>query len=280
MLGHWTMIGEPRYGLMKPGQNIPWALAFFGHPQSCQDLTNIFEQIHFRYWSPGIKTLIHDRIDHNSPTSKPLFLPTCSKQVIHQQSVHARFIPFHSCREYRIDYAIRPRQHRPPFHARCLRDNLYVCPSPRPLYPIYPVYLLSHNVLTAPASGFSSARPWCAWIISIWASHMPCGSPCSWQVFLSNPRSLSLNLPSLLSSGSRSIPITTRITWLLLLNGVSIHMIFACPLPDIILIRSIVIAFVFTGYILSLIVDLMPSAHKNLHNPKGYQPVQMSMALP
>lgn len=23
MLGHWTMIGEPRYGLMKPGQNIP-----------------------------------------------------------------------------------------------------------------------------------------------------------------------------------------------------------------------------------------------------------------
>jgi hypothetical protein len=50
-------------------------------------------------------------------------------------------------------------------------------------------------------------------------------------------------------------------------------------MPFIVLIGSTVIAFVFTGYILSLIVDLMPSAQRNLHDPKGYQRLEMNMSL-
>lgn len=48
------------------------------------------------------------------------------------------------------------------------------------------------------------------------------------------------------------------------------------------LTRSLVIAFVFTGYILSLIVDQLPSSQRNLQNPKGYQQLEMrtSMSLP
>jgi hypothetical protein len=44
------------------------------------------------------------------------------------------------------------------------------------------------------------------------------------------------------------------------------------------LIFILVIAFVFTGYILSFIVDLLPSTQKQLHVEKGYEQLEMAMA--
>lgn len=46
-----------------------------------------------------------------------------------------------------------------------------------------------------------------------------------------------------------------------------------------ILIILLVIAFVFTGYVLSLIVDQLPSSQRNLKDPKGYQQLEMSTAM-
>jgi hypothetical protein len=37
---------------------------------------------------------------------------------------------------------------------------------------------------------------------------------------------------------------------------------------------------VFTGYILSFIVDLLPSTQKQLHAEKGYEQLEMGMAHP
>ena len=138
---------------------------------------------------------------------------------------------------------------------------------------------LRYNLLTVSVWGSYSAQPWCAWIIYTSELHMLYGSLCSWQVSLSNRRSLSLSLPSLSSSASPSIPTTGITTRQLLLNGVSRYIVSTSPLPYIVLMCSTVIAFVFTGYILSLIVDLMPSAQRNLHNPKGYQQLEMSTGI-
>lgn len=46
-----------------------------------------------------------------------------------------------------------------------------------------------------------------------------------------------------------------------------------------VLMNSVVIAFVFTGYVLSLIVDQLPSSQRNLKDPKGYQQLEMSTAM-
>jgi len=137
---------------------------------------------------------------------------------------------------------------------------------------------LGYALLTVSVWGTSSAQPWCVWIISIWALHMLYVSPCSWRVLWLNCRSLSLNSLSLSSSGSRNTPTTTRTIWRRLLNGVCISSLGTWSVVLIL----VVIAFVFTGYILSLIVDQLPSSQRNLLNPKGYQQLEMttSMSLP
>lgn len=52
--------------------------------------------------------------------------------------------------------------------------------------------------------------------------------------------------------------------------------LFSWPFDFVLTCLIIVIAFVFTGYILSLIVDLLPSTQRKLHNSKGYQQLEMS----
>lgn len=67
------------------------------------------KQVHFRYWSPGIKTTVHDRLHHDSAASQSFVLSIYPKQGIHQQNLHTRFILFHRRRQHRLGYALGVR---------------------------------------------------------------------------------------------------------------------------------------------------------------------------
>ncbi|KAJ5308769.1 hypothetical protein N7508_004148 [Penicillium antarcticum] len=213
MLGHWTMIGEPRYGLMKPGQNIPFIS------------------------------------DIGAQELKPLFMIGCITTVLLLNLSFYQFI-----------------QNKGYVNKLCTHASFFFTVLGSTGLILLSVFdnidhHLTHDVfVTIFIVGYLiSAALMCLDYVHLGISHA-LREP---MIFTSFVIKLSFIIVEL------SLVIVFRVTEAIHYNENNM----AATLEW-------VIAFVFTGYILSFIVDLLPSTQKQLHVEKGYEQLEMAMAHP
>ncbi|OQD84288.1 hypothetical protein PENANT_c013G06202 [Penicillium antarcticum] len=213
MLGHWTMIGEPRYGLMKPGQNIPFIS------------------------------------DIGAQELKPLFMIGCITTVLLLNLSFYQFI-----------------QNKGYVNKLCTHASFFFTVLGSTGLILLSVFdnidhHLTHDVfVTIFIVGYLiSAALMCLDYVHLGISHA-LREP---MIFTSFVIKLSFIIVEL------SLVIVFRVTEAIHYNQNNM----AATLEW-------VIAFVFTGYILSFIVDLLPSTQKQLHVEKGYEQLEMAMAHP
>ncbi|KAJ5996143.1 hypothetical protein N7499_007542 [Penicillium canescens] len=213
MLGHWTMIGEPRYGLMKPGQNIPFIS------------------------------------DIGAQELKPLFMIGCITTVLLLNLSFYQFI-----------------QNKGYVNKLCTHASFFFTVLGSTGLILLSVFdnidhHITHDVfVTIFIVGYLiSAALMCLDYVHLGISHA-LREP---MIFTSFVIKLSFIIVEL------SLVIVFRVTEAIHYNQNNM----AATLEW-------VIAFVFTGYILSFIVDLLPSTQKQLHVEKGYEQLEMGMAHP
>ncbi|KAJ5976986.1 hypothetical protein N7501_000328 [Penicillium viridicatum] len=212
MLGHWTMIGEPRYGLMKPGQNIP-----FISDIGAQELKPLF-------MIGSITTVLLINLS--------FYKHVQNKSYISKLCTHGSFFFTVVGSTGLIMLSVL--------------DNI--------------AHHFMHDVcVTIFIVGFLlSAALMCLDYIYLGIAH-------------------ALREPMLMTSFVIKSSFIVVELALIIVFRVTEHTHYQHNNTAATL--EWVIAFVFTGYILSLIVDLMPSAQRNLHNPKGYQQLEMSTGI-
>ncbi|KAJ5758127.1 Frag1/DRAM/Sfk1 [Penicillium nucicola] len=213
MLGHWTMIGEPRYGLMKPGQNIPFIS------------------------------------DIGAQELKPLFMIGCITTVL---LLNLSFYQFIQSRGY--------------VNKLCTHASFFFTVIGSTGLILLSVFdnidhHFTHDVfVTIFIVGYLiSAALMCLDYVHLGISHA-LREP---MIFTSFVIKLSFIIVEL------TLVIVFRVTE-------AIHY----KENNMAATLEWVIAFVFTGYILSFIVDLLPSTQKQLHVEKGYEQLEMAMAYP
>ncbi|KAJ5497910.1 hypothetical protein LT330_002804 [Penicillium expansum] len=212
MLGHWTVIGEPRYGLMKPGQNIP-----FISDIGAQELKPLF-------MIGSITTVLLLNLS--------FYRHVQNKSYISKACTHGSFF-------FTVVGSIG-------LIMLSVLDNI--------------AHHFMHDVcVTIFIVGFLlSAALMCLDYIYLGIAH-------------------ALRQPMLMTSFVIKSSFIVVELALIIVFRITEHTHYQQNNTAATL--EWVIAFVFTGYILSLIVDLMPSAQRNLHNPKGYQQLEMSTGL-
>ncbi|CAI7626742.1 unnamed protein product [Penicillium palitans] len=212
MLGHWTMIGEPRYGLMKPGQNIP-----FISDIGAQELKPLF-------MIGSITTVLLLNLS--------FYKHVQNQSYISKACTHGSFFFTVVGSTGLIMLSVL--------------DNI--------------AHHFMHDVcVTIFIVGFLlSAALMCLDYIYLGIAH-------------------ALREPMLMTSFVIKSSFIVVELVLIIIFRITEHTHYQQNNTAATL--EWVIAFVFTGYILSLIVDLMPSAQRNLHNPKGYQQLEMSTGI-
>ncbi|KAJ5861132.1 uncharacterized protein N7529_008442 [Penicillium soppii] len=215
MLGHWTMIGEPRYGLMKPGQNIPFIS------------------------------------DIGAQELKPLFMIGCITTVILLNLSFYQFV-----------------QNKGYISKICTHGSF--------LFTIIgSIGLIMLSVLDNIAHHFMHDVCVTIFIVGYLVS---AALMCLDYIYLGIAHAL--REPMLMTSLVIKISFIVIELTLIIVFRITEHTHYNHN--NMAATLEWVIAFVFTGYILSLIVDQLPSSQRNLHNPKGYQQLEMatSMSLP
>ncbi|CAG8182365.1 unnamed protein product [Penicillium salamii] len=215
MLGHWTMIGEPRYGLMKPGQNIPFIS------------------------------------DIGAQELKPLFMIGCITTVL---LLNLSFYQFIQSKGY--------------INKLCTHGSFFFTIIGGTGLVLLSVldnisHHLTHDIcVTVFIVGFLvSAALMALDYIYLGIAH-------------------ALREPMLLTSFAIKVSFIVIELTLIIVFRITEHTHY--NQNNMAATLEWVIAFVFTGYILSLIVDQLPSSQRNLQDPKGYQQLEMrtSMSLP
>lgn len=177
-------------------------------------------------------------------------------------------IPFHSDWKYRLDYAISLWQYCPPSHAWYLCDNIHV--SSR--------WCLDVHIANSFSVGHMiSAALMCLDYIYIGIAHALQESMLITS-FLIKISFIIIELSLIIAfrvtehTHYNENNMAATLEW-------SMYLYFSWPFNVVLIYSILVIAFLFTGYILSLIVDLLPSDQKKVHNPNGYQQLEMSGTL-
>lgn len=209
MLGHWTMVGEPRYGLMKPGQNIP-----FISDIAAQELKPLFI-------TGCITTVLLLNLS--------FYQYVQNKGYVNKMCAHGSFLFTVIGSIGLIMLSVFDNIAHHLMHDTCVT-----------------IFIVGHMV---------SAALMCLDYMHIGIAHA---------------------LQEFMLMTSFVIKISFIIIELSLIIAFRITEHTHYNENNMAATLEWVIAFLFAGYMLSLIVDLLPSAQRKLHNPNGYQQLEMS----
>ncbi|OJJ80453.1 Frag1/DRAM/Sfk1 family protein [Aspergillus glaucus CBS 516.65] len=212
MLGHWTMIGEPKYGLMKPGQNIPFIS------------------------------------DIGAQELKPLFIIGCITTVLLLNLSFYQYV-----------------QNKGYINSLCAHGSFLFTV-------IGSIGLILLSVFDNIAHHFMHDTCVTIFIVGYLVS---AALMCLDYIYLGITHALQESM--LITSFVIKMSFIVIELALIIAFQITEHTHY--NKNNMAATLEWVIAFVFTGYILSLIIDLLPSTQRKLHNSKGYQQLEMSTDL-